>query len=160
MTTPEPTAEQVQWAIEALANDFRASDLAALLSRAERAEGEAEVLEEDARHVMLCSGDDCDVCKEIRERLMRRMERRGVATDATVERADVTSIIAAVNGENDGPDWLGVFTLKDGRFLVASGGCDYTGWDCQAGNNLTVCATMADVLQFGLSPEERGRLGL
>jgi hypothetical protein len=44
-------------------------------------------------------------------------------------RADVAEIIAAVNGENDGYDWVGVFKLKDGRFLLASGGCDYTGWD-------------------------------
>lgn len=81
-------------------------------------------------------------------------------SDATVCRADVAEIIAAVNGENDGAEWIGVFKLKDGRYLVASGGCDYTGWDCQAGNNLTVCKDMADVLQFGLSVEQRARLGL
>ncbi len=45
------------------------------------------------------------------------------------KRSDVEEIIALVNGENDGPDWVGVFKLKDGRYLVASGGCDYTGWD-------------------------------
>lgn len=44
-------------------------------------------------------------------------------------RADVVEIIAAVNGENDGPDWLGLFRLRDGRYLIAQGGCDYTGWD-------------------------------
>lgn len=44
-------------------------------------------------------------------------------------RTDVAEIIAAVNGENDGSEWLGVFRLKDGRFLMASGSCDYTGWD-------------------------------
>ena len=44
-------------------------------------------------------------------------------------REDVVEIIAAVNGENDGDDWVGVFKLKDGRFLLAYGGCDYTGWD-------------------------------
>ena len=79
---------------------------------------------------------------------------------APVHRADVVSVIAAVNGDYDGPDWLGVFLLKDGRYLVASGGCDYTGWDCQAGNALRVCLTMADVLQFGLSDSEKDRLGL
>ena len=44
-------------------------------------------------------------------------------------RADVVEVIAAVNGENDGPNWVGLFRLKDGRILLASGGCDYTGWD-------------------------------
>lgn len=44
-----------------------------------------------------------------------------------VARADVVEIVAAVNGENDGDDWVGVFRLKDGRYLIAEGGCDYTG---------------------------------
>ncbi len=42
---------------------------------------------------------------------------------------DVVEIIAAVNGENDEEEWLGVFRLADGRYLVASGSCDYSGWD-------------------------------
>lgn len=44
-------------------------------------------------------------------------------------RADVAKILAAVNGENDAKDWEGVFELRDGRYLLATGGCDYTGWD-------------------------------
>jgi len=44
-------------------------------------------------------------------------------------RADVAEVMASVEGEQDERDWLGVFRLHDGRFLVASGGCDYTGWD-------------------------------
>lgn len=44
-------------------------------------------------------------------------------------RSDVAEIIAAVNGENDGDEWIGVFRLNDGRYLAASGSCDYTGWD-------------------------------
>src|SRR6478735_8794661 len=55
---------------------------------------------------------------------------------APPRRTDVAEIIAAVNGENDESEWLGVFRLNDGRFLLASGSCDYTGWDCQAGNSL------------------------
>ena len=54
------------------------------------------------------------------------------ATDISLampKRSDVTEIIAAVNGENDGDEWIGVFRLSDGRYLVASGSCDYTGWD-------------------------------
>lgn len=77
-----------------------------------------------------------------------------------VWREDVEEIIAAVNGENDGLDWLGLFLLKDGRYLVAVGGCDYTGWDCRAGNNLFVSDTLDNIIQFGLSKEERNRLGI
>lgn len=76
------------------------------------------------------------------------------------KRADVTEIIAAVNGDNEGPDWIGVFRLKDGRYLVAQGGCDYTGWDCQASNSMHVGATLDDVLQYGLGVTEFERLGL
>lgn len=75
-------------------------------------------------------------------------------------REDVAEIIAAVNGENDGDDWLGVFLLKDGRYLIASGGCDYTGWDCRGGNCLLVAESYNDVLQFGLSEQEKERLEL
>lgn len=75
-------------------------------------------------------------------------------------RSDVAEIIAAVNGENDGADWLGVFRLKDGRYLVASGGCDYTGWDCRAGNNLMVAKDWNDLIAFGLTEAEADRLGL
>jgi len=74
-------------------------------------------------------------------------------------RSDVKEIIAAVNGENDGEEWIGVFLLNDGRYLIAQGGCDYTGWDCQAGNSMTVAKNMEDVLQYGLTDEEKIRLG-
>ncbi len=44
-------------------------------------------------------------------------------------RQDVAVILALRDGENEGPDWIGVFELADRRFLFARGGCDYTGWD-------------------------------
>jgi uncharacterized protein (TIGR02996 family) len=54
----------------------------------------------------------------------------GAAVDTTPPNIeDVVGIVAAVNGENDGADWLGLFEMRDGRIVVASGGCDYTGWD-------------------------------
>lgn len=74
--------------------------------------------------------------------------------------ADVVEVIAAVNGENDGPEWLGVFLLKDGRYLVAEGSCDYTGWDCRAGNSLQVARTIEDAIQYELTTEQLGRLEL
>ena len=68
------------------------------------------------------------------------------------------SVIAAVNGENEYSHWIGVFKLKDGRFLIANGQCDYTGWDCRAGNTLQVGRTLSDVLQYGLTRDELLRL--
>lgn len=46
-----------------------------------------------------------------------------------VSREDVVEIIAMEDGENDQMDWVGVFKLKDGRYLALEAGCDYTGWD-------------------------------
>lgn len=83
-----------------------------------------------------------------------------VISDTPFSRSDVAEIIAAVNGDYDGPDWLGVFLLHDGRYAVAAGGCDYTGWDCRASNSLTVCKDWNDVLLFGLDDQQRERLGL
>lgn len=42
---------------------------------------------------------------------------------------DVEAIIAMVEGENDGSEWVGVFKLKDGRYASLIAGCDYSGWD-------------------------------
>ena len=44
------------------------------------------------------------------------------------EREDVAFVIAMVNGENDGPSWVGAFRLNDGRYVSIRAGCDYTGW--------------------------------
>lgn len=75
-------------------------------------------------------------------------------------RAGVYKIIAAVNGENDGDEWIGVFLMRDGRYLAAAGSCDYTGWDCQAGNTLTVAASLESLITTGLTPEQCRRLGI
>ncbi len=74
--------------------------------------------------------------------------------------ADVVEIIAAVNGENDEYSWVGVFRLADGRYCVAEGSCDYTGWDCQAGNSIQVAESLDDAVTYGLTPDNRARLGL
>jgi hypothetical protein len=44
------------------------------------------------------------------------------------KRINVKEIIGLALGENDGPDWLLVGRLKDGRFAFIKAGCDYTGW--------------------------------
>jgi uncharacterized protein (TIGR02996 family) len=54
----------------------------------------------------------------------------GASVDVTPPNIeDVIGVIAASNGENDGADWVGVFEMRDGRIVIASGGCDHTGWD-------------------------------
>lgn len=43
-------------------------------------------------------------------------------------REDVQTIIGIEDGANEGPNWVGLFQLKDGRFAFITAGCDYTGW--------------------------------
>lgn len=45
---------------------------------------------------------------------------------------DVAELLAISEGENEGPSWWWILSLKDGRFLALTGWCDYTGWDCQS----------------------------
>lgn len=75
----------------------------------------------------------------------------------TFSREDVEEIFAMEEGENDGADWIIYGRLKDGRFFAARGGCDYTGWDCQASNSGDVAATKEDIERFGLTNDERYR---
>ena len=79
---------------------------------------------------------------------------------ATFSREDVESIKGQSEGERDERDWIVYGKLKDGRWFLARGGCDYTGWDCQAGNSGDVAATKADLVRFGMTPDERERFGL
>lgn len=50
-------------------------------------------------------------------------------------------VILAVEGEGDGPDWLLLVELKGGGFGALRAGCDYTGWDCQAGGDSGIFET-------------------
>lgn len=84
----------------------------------------------------------------------------GIEIDLTPPKlSDILEIIAASNGQNDEQSWVGVFRLKDGQFLLAEGSYDYTGWDCQAANELEVSHSLDDLLQFGLTNEDKIRLG-
>lgn len=78
---------------------------------------------------------------------------------ATFSREDVVLIRGQIEGENDGPDWIVWGQLKDGRWFVARGGCDYTGWDCQADNSGDVASNEDDIIRFGMTESERERFG-
>lgn len=80
----------------------------------------------------------------------------------------VAEVIAAVEGENDGADWLAVVRL-DGTgwsserkpYCVVRASCDYTGWDCQAGGKVEFYDTLEEaLLPLTLTEEERQRLGI
>jgi hypothetical protein len=73
---------------------------------------------------------------------------------------DVAEVVASSDGCHDADNWVGVFKLHDGRFLYLSAGCDYTGWDCQAGGAGELRATLAEIVREACGDEDRGRLGL
>lgn len=79
---------------------------------------------------------------------------------APFQRKDVAEVVALAEGENDLDEWLLVGRLHDGRWFALRAGCDYTGWDCQSGGNADVSSSLERILQFGLTIEERRRLGL
>lgn len=75
-----------------------------------------------------------------------------------VSRKDVKRIIAMEEGENNGETWVGVFKLKDGRYLFVEAGCDYTGWDCQAGGSSWIGSSLEQIINFGMTQDARDRL--
>lgn len=78
----------------------------------------------------------------------------------TFSREDVKSIAGMSEGERDERSWVVYGQLKDGRWFVARGSCDYTGWDCRAGNSGDVASSKNDIERYGLDTQERGRLGI
>ena len=47
---------------------------------------------------------------------------------------DIHSVECLKVGERDESDWAWIVHMKDKRELITVAGCDYTGWDCQAGS--------------------------
>lgn len=83
-----------------------------------------------------------------------------VASIEPFQRKDVARVIATREGENDGPDWLCVVELKDGRFAFVSAGCDYTGWDCQSGGHGIVAHSLVHLCRVGIGEADLEALGL
>lgn len=61
---------------------------------------------------------------------------------------DIERVFGVVEGENDGPSWHWILSMKDGRFIYLTGGCDYTGWDCQSGASHHVAASAEAAAQL------------
>jgi hypothetical protein len=73
---------------------------------------------------------------------------------------DVVEVCYLVDGQNDEDSWVGVFKLKNGNFGYLTAGCDYTGWDCQAGGNGDTRATLEEVIRDLVGEDDRVRMGL
>lgn len=45
---------------------------------------------------------------------------------------DILEVLAEIPGENDGRNWWWILKIRGRGYLLFTGGCDYTGWDCQS----------------------------
>ena len=50
--------------------------------------------------------------------------------------------------------------LNDGRWFYLEAGCDYTGWDCQAGGSVTIARTKEECENFAMTDESRSRMNV
>lgn len=71
---------------------------------------------------------------------------------------DVSEVLAKIEGENDGPSWVCLGRLKDGRWFCLSACCDHTGWECQASGGAMVASTLTDLLKFCVTDDEAKRM--
>ncbi len=71
---------------------------------------------------------------------------------------DLSLVLHADEGMNDGPSWIMVGQLKDGRFFFLEAWCDYTGWDCQAGGDAQVSNSYENLIRYGMTEDARHRL--
>lgn len=59
---------------------------------------------------------------------------------------DVAYVLAALMGENDGPSYYWIVAMKDRTYAYVTGGCDYTGWDCQSGGSAEILVSLREAL--------------
>lgn len=64
---------------------------------------------------------------------------------------DIANIHAEVPGHNEEDNWWWIIELRDGRFVLTSAGCDFTGWDCSSWGSSQVATSTEEAAM--LSPE-------
>lgn len=72
---------------------------------------------------------------------------------------DVAEVMRTHDGENDYENWLVVLRMKDGRWCFVTAGCDYTGWDCQAGGDHYFAFSEEELVRTCLTQSNRRDLG-
>lgn len=45
---------------------------------------------------------------------------------------DIEEVLALIEGERDWTDWHWIVKMRSGGYAYITGGCDYTGWDCES----------------------------
>lgn len=63
-----------------------------------------------------------------------------------VSLGEIEDVLAVWEGQNDRDSWRWIIATTDHKFLYYSAWCDYTGWGCQDGSELTICESRIDAL--------------
>lgn len=61
---------------------------------------------------------------------------------------DVAYVLAYLQGENDGPSYHWIIAMKDRTYAYVSGGCDYTGWDCQSSAYAEITVSLKEAMSI------------
>lgn len=87
--------------------------------------------------------------------------QKPILSETPEEVADVGTFPANIRehfwvreGENDGDSWLAVGQLTNDAYFFFTGGCDYTGFDCQGGMCLWVSKSLKNIIEHGMTNEE------
>lgn len=129
---------------------WRTEPLLALLDHIDELEKEIEHLKEGRRKWMLVSELRQDY--DWNHAIMEALAGKDYDLPADAE------VIAKEEGENDGAEWVCVCRCSDGTWIYFSAGCDYTGWDCQAGGDAVSAPDLAS-LMLAMDESGRDRLG-
>ena len=62
-----------------------------------------------------------------------------------IDSSDLVDVLLEITGENDEASWHWIVKTASG-YAYISGGCDYTGWDCQSGAERFDAATQEAAL--------------
>ena len=57
-------------------------------------------------------------------------------------------------GERDGDNWISCGLLTNGNYFFYTGGCDYTGFDCQGGMSLWVSNSWKNIVDNAMSQSD------
>lgn len=69
---------------------------------------------------------------------------------------DIEEVVLELTGRNEEYDWHWICRLKDDKYVYISGGCDYTGWDCQSNGDIEFADTLKEALL--LVPQDQRRI--
>ena len=76
------------------------------------------------------------------ETLMGAYDWKEAMTYSKFRFDQIEKVILAIEGFNDGPDWILLVELNGGGFGTLRACCDYTGWDCQSGGSSGIFETL------------------